>query len=100
MNAIVLWHLLPVLHSSSSSGSGSAFLLLAGPVAGTALYAAIYRYYRNADKTDTFERETRVALTTEITGHEEQIDEVRGTRDRRIDGDNSNDFRSRVAKLE
>jgi hypothetical protein len=99
MNTLVLVHLV-ILQSTQSDGSGSPALLLAGPVAGAALYGAVYRYYRNADKTDQFERETRIALKDRITGDEQQIDEVRGTRERRIRGDNANDFRARVAKLE
>ena len=100
MNTLLLVHLLPVLHSSSSDGSGSLFVLLAGPIAGTALYAAVYRYYRNADKSHAFERETLIALKSPITGDEQQIDEVKGTRERRIRGDNAQRFRTRVAKLE
>jgi hypothetical protein len=99
VSALVLASL-PLLYSTSSDGSGSILFLLAGPVGGTALYAAIYRYYRNADKTDVFERETRIALKDAITGDEQRIDTVKGTRDRRVRGDNSNDFRARVAKLE
>jgi len=98
-HALVLAHL-PLLYSSSSDGSGSFWFLLVGPACGAALYAAVYRYYRNADKTDAFERETRIALKGRITGQEQQIDQVRGTRDRRVKGDNSDDFRARVAKLE
>jgi hypothetical protein len=89
-----------ILQSSHSDGSGSPVLLLAGPVAGAALYGAVYRYYRNADKTDQFERETRIALKDAITGDDQKIDEVRGTRERRIKGDNSKRFRSRVSRLE
>lgn len=92
---------LPVLHSSDSGGGGFQLaLVVAGPVAGTALYAAVYRYYRNADKTDEFERETKIELKTAIGGQDEKVDEVKGTRDRRIDGDNARDFRRRVAKLD
>jgi hypothetical protein len=99
MNTLLLAHLV-ILQSTQSDGSGSPLLLLAGPAAGVALYGAVYRYYRNADKTHQFERETRIALKDRITGEEQQIDEVRGTRERRIRGDNSKDFRARVAKLE
>jgi hypothetical protein len=99
VNTIALLHLV-VLQSSSSSGGGSPLLLVAGPVAGAAIYAAVYRYYRNADKTDQFERETRIALKTGITGDEQLVDQVRGTRERRIKGDNRNDFRRRVDRLE
>ena len=92
---------LPILHSSDSgSGSGELALLLAGPVSGTALYAAVYRYYRNADKRHAFESETSIALKNPIAEQEQKVDEVKGTRDRRIRGDNSRDFRSRVAKLD
>ena len=99
MNGLVLSHLV-ILASSDSGGSGSLLLLLAGPACGTALYAAIYRYYRNADKTDAFERETRISLKDQVTGEEQKVDEIRGTRERRVRGDNSDDFRARVAKLE
>ncbi len=99
MNTLLLAHLV-ILRSTDSDGSGSTLLLLAGPAAAVALYGAIYRYYRNADKTDQFERETRIALKDRITGEEQKIDEVHGTRERRIKGDNSNDFRHRVARLE
>lgn len=100
MSVALLVHLLPVLHSTDGGGSGSLVLLVAGPVCGTALYAAVYRYYRNADKSDAFERETRIALTNPVTGREQQVGEVTGTRDRRVEGDNSADFRARVAPLE
>ena len=40
------------------------------------------------------------ALKEQITGHEQKVDEVKGTRDRRIPGDNSSDFRSRVARID
>jgi hypothetical protein len=99
VNALLLAHLV-ILQSSHGDGSGSPVLLLAGPVAGAALYGAVYRYYRNADKTDQFERETRIALKGPITGDDQKIDEVRGTRERRIKGDNSKRFRSRVSRLE
>jgi hypothetical protein len=98
MNALLLAHLV-ILHSTDSDGSGSPLLLLAGPVAGAAIYGAIYRYYRNADKTDQFERETRVALKDAITGDDQKIDEVHGTRERRINGGNADRFRVRVARL-
>jgi hypothetical protein len=35
-----------------------------------------------------------------LPGEGQKVDEVHGTRDRRVDGDNSGDFRARVAKLE
>jgi hypothetical protein len=98
MSTIVLAHLV-ILQSTQSDGSGSPLFLLAGPVAGAALYGAVYRYYRNADKTDQFERETRIALKDRITGDDQKIDEVHGTRERRIKGDNSKEFRRRVARL-
>jgi hypothetical protein len=101
MNDWVLSSLPLVLQSSSSSGGGgSLILLVAGPVVGTAIYGAVYRFYRNADKSDQFERETRIELKDAITGQEQKVDEVKGTRDRRIDGDNSRSYRARVAELD
>ena len=42
-----------------SDDSELLFLLL-GPASGVGLYWALYRYYRNTDKSHAFERETAV----------------------------------------
>lgn len=80
-----------------SDDSGLALLLL-GPVGGVGLYWALYRYYRNTDKSHAFERETAVAAKP-VTGSEQKVDEVKGTRKTRIDGDNVREYRKRVKRV-
>lgn len=81
------------------SDDGGAFLLLAGPAGATALYWALYRYYRNTDKSHGFERETRVDAQP-VTGDERKVGEVKGTRQQRISGDNVGQYRTRVARMD
>ncbi len=98
--------LLPMLHaaasyysSNSDSNNGGEFALLAaGPVSAFALYWAIFRYYRNTDKTNQFERETRVEAKP-VQGYDKKVDEVHGTRNRQVDGDNVSNFRLRVQRV-
>ena len=87
-------------HLSSSGGDDSApgWLLALGPAGAAALYTMLYRFYRNNDKRNQFERETKVE-TKPITGSDRKVNEVRGTRNRRIDGDNVASFRQRVARI-
>ena len=79
------------------SDDGGSFLLLAGPAGATALYWALYRYYRNTDKSHAFERETAV-VAQPVTGDDRKVDEVKGTRRQRIEGDNVREYRRRVAR--
>lgn len=79
------------------SDDGSLALLLLGPAGATGLYWALYRYYRNTDKSHAFERETRVDARP-VTGSEHKIDEIKGTQETRIRGDNVNDYRKRVQR--
>lgn len=83
------------------SDDGSLALLLLGPAGATGLYWFIYRYYRNTDKSHAFERETRVDAKP-VTGAEQdrKVDEVKGTRETRIRGDNVAAFRERVQRIE
>ena len=57
------------------SDDGGLWLLLAGPAGATALYWALYRYYRNTDKSHSFERETNVEAKP-VTGSDEKVEEV------------------------
>ncbi len=77
------------------SDDGGLALLLLGPAGATGLYWFLYRYYRNTDKSHAFERETAVDAKP-VTGSEHKVDEVKGTRETRIDGDNVREFRQRV----
>lgn len=80
------------------SDDGSLWLLAAGPAGGTALYWFLYRYYRNTDKSHDFEHETAV-VAKPVTGSDDKVGEVKGTREKRIAGDNVSEYRQRVARL-
>ncbi|MFL9585210.1 hypothetical protein [Stenotrophomonas sp. AB1(2024)] len=77
------------------SDESGLWLLLAGPASATALYWALYRYYRNTDKSHAFERETTVEAKP-VTGSDRQVDTITGTQETRIRGDNVREYRKRV----
>lgn len=80
------------------SDDGGLFLLAIGPAGATALYWALYRYYRNTDKSHAFERETDVAARP-VTGSDDKVGDIKGTRETRIRGDNVAAYRTRVDRL-
>lgn len=80
------------------SDDGGLSLLLLGPAGATGVYWALYRYYRNTDKSHAFERETKVDAKP-VTGSERKVGEVKGTQQQCISGDNVHDYRERVARL-
>ena len=80
------------------SDDGELWLLLSGPAGATALYWFLYRYYRNTDKSHAYERETAV-VAKPVTGSDQKVDEVKGTRETRITGDNVGEYRQRVERL-
>lgn len=80
------------------SEDGGLWLLALGPASAGALYWAIYRYYRNTDKSHAFERETTVDAKP-VTGSESKVGEVKGTRASRVSGDNVKAFRERVKRV-
>lgn len=80
------------------SDDGGLWLLALGPSGGAALYWAIYKYYRNTDKSHAFERETTINAKP-VTGSEQKVDTVTGTRKTRIDGDNVAAYRERVKRV-
>jgi len=82
-----------------SDGGGELALLLAGPAGGTALYWMLYRFYRNTDKSHSFEHETAVDAKP-ITGDENKVGTNNGTQQTRISGDNVHDFRKRVERIQ
>ena len=82
---------------ASSSGDSPTWLLAAGPASGVALYFFGYRYYRNAQRSHSFERETRITARP-ITGTEAKIGENNGTRNSSVEGDNHSDHRRRVRR--
>lgn len=81
------------------SDDSGLWLLLLGPAGATGLYWALYRYYRNTDKSHAFERETTVEAQP-VTGSDQKIGEVTGTRETEIDGNNVQAYRKRVQRIE
>ncbi len=77
----------------------SALWLLLGPAGAAGFYWAMYRYYCDTDKSHAFEHETRIEAQP-VTGaeHDRKVDEVKGTRETRIRGDNVRDYRQRVRR--
>ena len=84
---------------ASSDGEGLLLALLAaGPAVGIAIYATVHRRYRNQDKTHVFEQETHIAAAP-VQGDDVKVDEVKGTRRRRIEGDVADQHRVRVRRV-
>lgn len=76
------------------------FLLSLGPASAIGVYWALYRHYRNTDKSHAFERETTVEVLALAGGEDDhKVDAVRGTRATRIDGDNVAEHRRRVRPM-
>ncbi|MCL2466688.1 MAG: hypothetical protein FWF02_08530 [Micrococcales bacterium] len=100
MNTLVeiLPQLLVMSSDSSDDGGGIGWLLLSGPAAGIALYGALYRFYRNTDKSHNYEHETRV-VAKPIRGDERKVDKIHGTSDSHTKGHNEGTYRQRVTRL-
>ncbi len=81
------------------SDDSGLWLLAIGPTGATALYWALYRYYRNTDKSHAFERETTVNAQP-VTGTDEKVDTVTGTRATQISDENSGAHRTRVQRID
>ncbi len=82
------------------SDDGGLWLLLLGPAGGAGFYWAMYRYYRNTDKSHDFEHETAVDAKP-VTGMEgdHKVDETKGSSNARIQGDNVKEYRKRVKRV-
>jgi len=83
---------------ATSGDSAPLWLLAAGPAGAAATYWALYRYYRNTDKSHAYERDTVIAAQ-DVHGSEDKVDHISRTRDSDIDGDNSSDHRDRVQRV-
>ena len=81
------------------SEDGGLWLLMLGPAGAAGLYWALYRYYRNTDKSHAFERETAVEAKP-VTGSDQKVNEVKGTQATRIPGDNVGAYRQRVKRIQ
>ena len=80
------------------SDDSGLWLLAIGPAGAAGLDWALYRYYRNTDKSHAFERETAVEAKP-VTGSDEKIGENNGTQKTSIDGDNVSAYRQRVERV-
>ena len=80
------------------SDDSSWALLLLGPGSGIGLYWALYRYYRNTDKSHAFERETKVDAEP-VTGTDLKVGTNNGTTESEIRGDNVSKYRERVERI-
>ena len=80
------------------SDDSGLWLLLAGPAGATALYWALYRFYRNTDKSHAFERETSIDARP-VTGSDAKVGTITGTQATRIQGDNVGAYRMRVQRV-
>jgi len=80
------------------SDDSGLWLLAAGPAGATALYWALYRFYRNTDKSHSFEHETEIDAKP-VTGSDRRVDSISGTQEKRIRGDNVHEYRKRVARV-
>ena len=83
---------------ATSGDEAPLWLLAAGPAGAVATYWALYRYYRNTDKSHAYERDTLIAAQP-VSGSQEKVDHISKTRDSDIDGDNSSKHRQRVQRL-
>lgn len=81
------------------SDDSGLWLLALGPAGAGALYWALYRYYRNTDKSHAFERETAIDAKP-VTGSDHKVSQVRGTQATRISGDNVHQYRKRVRRTQ
>ena len=82
-----------------SDDGGILLLLAVGPAAATGLYWGLYRHYRNTDKSHAFEHETAV-VAKPITGSDQKVDAIEGTRETGIPGNNVSDYRKRVQRVQ
>ena len=80
------------------SDVGGLWMLSLGPAGATALYWALYRHYRNTDKSHAFERETKVEATYP-TGSLRKAHELKGMTESRIRGENGKAYRQRVRRI-
>ncbi len=83
---------------ATSGDSAPVWILAAGPAGAGVTYWAIYRYYRNTDKSHAYERDTLIKAKP-VQGSEDKVDHISKTRKSGIDGDNMSKHRQRVQRM-
>ncbi len=81
-----------------ASSSGPTWLLVLGPAGAGGVYFGLWRFYRNTHQSHSFEKETRVTAQP-ITGSDQKVNEVKGTKRSRTDGANQSNHRQRVQRI-
>lgn len=87
-----------LIHVLPLASDDGLWLLALGPAGGAATYWAVWRYYRNTDKSHHYERDTIIAAQP-VQGGEDKIDHISRTRDSGIKGNNRDDHRRRVQRI-
>lgn len=82
---------------AASDGDGPLWLLALGPAGAAGFYWAVWRAYRNTDKSHSFEHETEVVVSN-MTGHDIKVGTNNGTTERWVRGRNDNKPRQRVGR--
>lgn len=80
--------------ASDSDDDGSAFWLL-GPAGAVAFYSYIFLRYRNTDKRHQYEHKTSTEMG-EVLTYDAKINEIKGTSNSRMAGENSSSPRTRL----
>jgi len=80
---------------AASDSDWPGWLLAVGPAGAAAFYWAVWRSYRNTDKSHSFERETEVVVSN-LFGEDVKVGENNGTRHRWIRGRNDHTPRARL----
>lgn len=83
----------------TASQDGVAWLLAIGPAGAVGLYWMLFRFYRNTDKSHSYERETLIEAEP-VTGDETKVGEIKGTEASEVSGRNDMQFRQRVERVQ
>lgn len=86
-----------LLTIAATDGDGPLWLLALGPAGAAGFYFAIWRSYRNTDKSHSFEHETEVVVSN-MTGQDVKVGTNNGTTARWVQGRNDDKPRQRVGR--
>lgn len=89
--------LLAMIPPIASADGWVWLLLLSGPAGGGLVYWTIYRYYRNTDKSHSFEEKTRVG-SQPVQGQDHKVRSFRGIKRSSLQGRNETNHRARVQR--